>query len=270
MKTFIKSAIITISLFISIGVKAQDSIYKKNNTVIQAKVLEIGINDIKYKDFNNQEGPVIVIRKAEVTKIRFENGVVTEITPDKYSVHQEATILNKTQCIKTEVLSPITGDIVLGYERMMKVGTNLELKLGLIGHGVGELSEMARGTFVKGGVKFLAGQDFVIEGIRYAHPLKGKYIKPEVILSTFKDDNWSPERITAYALNVVFGKQYILGNILTLDLYTGIGFGWQHSSNRDSYYYDGFGTEPYYYSHLNFGRNFPLVISGGMTMGVIF
>ncbi len=272
MKDLIKNTIITLcmALLFAANARAQDTIYCKNKTRFPSKVEEIGLTEIKYKHFNNQQGPLIVIRKAEVTKIRFENGLVTELNPDKYSAHQEAAIIDKTQCIKTEILSPITGDVVMGYERMLKVGTNLELKMGLIGFGLGRLAELARGSFVKGGVKFLAGQDFVVEGLRYAHPLKGKYIKPEFILSTFRDYDNLDERTTAMALNMVFGKQYILGNILTLDIYTGLGFGWVHTKDRNSYYYDGFVAEPYYYSHLYFGRDFPLAISGGMTLGLIF
>ena len=52
----------------------QDKIYKTDNTVIEAKVLEINKSEIKYKKFSNQNGPAYIIPKKEVSKIVYENG----------------------------------------------------------------------------------------------------------------------------------------------------------------------------------------------------
>ena len=50
-------------LLIASGVKAQDIITLTNGKQVQAKVLEINPGDIKYKDFNNQDGPTITVLK---------------------------------------------------------------------------------------------------------------------------------------------------------------------------------------------------------------
>ena len=62
-------------LFISTGVlKAQDMISFKNGETINAKVAEIGINEIRYYKASNLQGPVYVASKADVTQITYSNG----------------------------------------------------------------------------------------------------------------------------------------------------------------------------------------------------
>ena len=62
-----------IFLYASIG-NAQDIITKKNGEKIIGKVLEISLTELKYKNFNNLEGPVNSILKSEVIFIKYENG----------------------------------------------------------------------------------------------------------------------------------------------------------------------------------------------------
>lgn len=58
------------------SVSAQDTLYKRNGEVVAAKITEIGTAEIKYKRFSMQDGPLFVVGKNEVQKIRFANGVV--------------------------------------------------------------------------------------------------------------------------------------------------------------------------------------------------
>lgn len=53
---------------------AQDKIYKTDNTIVEAKVQEIGAVEIMYKKFNNPEGPVYKIKKENVQMIVYQNG----------------------------------------------------------------------------------------------------------------------------------------------------------------------------------------------------
>jgi len=55
-------------------VNAQDKIHKVDNSIIEAKVIEISKTEIKYKKFSNQNGPTYTISKAEVETIVYENG----------------------------------------------------------------------------------------------------------------------------------------------------------------------------------------------------
>lgn len=53
---------------------AQDIITKKDGTDIQAKVTEVGIDQISYKKYSNPDGPTYVIKKNEILMITYENG----------------------------------------------------------------------------------------------------------------------------------------------------------------------------------------------------
>ena len=47
---------------------------KKDGSTIISKVLEIGIFEVKYKDFSNLQGPTYGIAKSDVMRINYENG----------------------------------------------------------------------------------------------------------------------------------------------------------------------------------------------------
>ena len=57
-----------------ISVKAQDIITLKNGTDIQALVQEVGEVDVKYKKFENPNGPNYTLKKTEILIIRYANG----------------------------------------------------------------------------------------------------------------------------------------------------------------------------------------------------
>lgn len=68
-----KSIIFIFFLFSSIGF-AQDLLTKKNGEDILTKVLEVNVSEIKYKKFDDLNGPIFTILKSEVLLIRYENG----------------------------------------------------------------------------------------------------------------------------------------------------------------------------------------------------
>lgn len=62
-----------LTLFSS-ALSAQDIITLKNGNTIPAVVEEIGVSEIRYKPYDNPDGPVYVIPKANVLMIQYENG----------------------------------------------------------------------------------------------------------------------------------------------------------------------------------------------------
>ncbi len=74
MRNTVKYIVVIIfSLNFSIA-KAQDVITKKNGDEVYSKVLEITQTEIKYKKFENENGPIYTILLKDVIKIRYENG----------------------------------------------------------------------------------------------------------------------------------------------------------------------------------------------------
>lgn len=69
-------SIFTLLAFISISITAfsQDVITQKSGEDIQAKILEVNQTDVKYKKFDNQNGPTFTLLKSEVIMIKYENG----------------------------------------------------------------------------------------------------------------------------------------------------------------------------------------------------
>ncbi len=71
MKLFLLSCCLIALTLISYS---QDSLYLSSGELIVSKVLEITPAEIKYKSFDNQEGPSFVLLKSEVALLRLENG----------------------------------------------------------------------------------------------------------------------------------------------------------------------------------------------------
>ena len=80
MKT-LKKLTATLFLLCVVGMaSAQDVIVKKDQSTVMSKVLEITSTEIKYKKWNNQDGPTYSIDRSEVLSINYENGEVEKFT----------------------------------------------------------------------------------------------------------------------------------------------------------------------------------------------
>lgn len=248
----------------------QDIIYTKKKGEIKSKVVEIGTNEIKYKNYDNLEGPVIVIRRTDVRKIQYQNGTEDIIIPDKYSANRNEQILDKQNAIKIHPFSPLNGHLAISYERVLKPGFNLETKVGIIGAGAQPFrDDKAIGGFVKIGTKFLLGQDFAIDGMRMFHPLKGAYAAFQLAFSHFFEDNYITTN--SFAFNIIFGKQWILGKMFTLDGHAGIGYGVVSRTSSNPYmstsHYSWYNS---HFSHYYFGKDFPMTFTSGLSIGYLF
>ncbi|NOZ36171.1 MAG: hypothetical protein GXO80_12855 [Chlorobi bacterium] len=66
--------LLVVYLLFSFISSSQDIIYLRNGTEIKAEITEIGVNEIKYKKFNFQDGPDYVVLKKATKYIVYENG----------------------------------------------------------------------------------------------------------------------------------------------------------------------------------------------------
>lgn len=305
---------------------AVDTLFTKSNEKIPGKVLEIGVSEIKYKKASFLDGPTFIIEKSKVVYIVFASGIkdviqqeqqepsVTVVYPSGMvatsSSSSSAPIgtLDKNKAVKIEPFSPITGRIIFGYEQSIRVGLNLEGKVGYINSNYMKndfygssyyyyRNSAIAGGFFKGGIKFTFGQDYQRKGDWYKHPLKGHYLRVNALVTKFKityDNGYyynangttSPYpntdlSISAYGIMGDYGYQFVIGNLITLDMYVGLGYvAYNQASNiqqggtpniyyNSAYYY----TSPNYYSHTSFSsyRNSAgVAFNTGMTLGVAF
>ena len=96
----------------SISIYAQDVITLRNGEEIKAKVTEINSSEIKYRRFENLEGPTIIVSRADVFFINYENGTRQIINSNSDTkVSQNNTPQNSVQ--KKETVQPKRDHSVL-------------------------------------------------------------------------------------------------------------------------------------------------------------
>ncbi|MBA2610864.1 MAG: hypothetical protein H0U95_02765 [Bacteroidetes bacterium] len=305
-------------LFISTIIFSQaDTLFLQKNKKVACKIFEINDSEIKYKMAGNIDGPIYIIDKSTVTKYTLSNGFTELIMPDELSIeHEHKEIIGNRQVIKISPFGFAFNHISFGYESVIKVGMNLDIQAGYINSEIN--SDAAKmyssgmnnsthhaGFYFKPGVKFFLGEDFSIKGLKYAHPLKGRYIKLDLAVSyiNFQDLSlvyysqnnypyngvqtirtvYSNLNTIAYGGFVNYGRQFILGNILTLDYYVGMGFtGQSETYSNPDFFTNPFGTnnQQYYYAgkERNYTSNYygflriptvGLSFTGGFRIGYI-
>ena len=107
----------------------QDLITKKNGEDIKAKVTEVTLSEIKYKKFENLEGPIYSLLIKDVLIIRYENGskdLFTQDTPSISNFEQGQLDASKFYYVPksdeslvlttTTLLTPVVGGIAAAIE----------------------------------------------------------------------------------------------------------------------------------------------------------
>jgi hypothetical protein len=154
----------------------------------------------------------------------------------------------------------------LSYERSIRPGRSLEISVGFIGAGLQGNTD-PRGMSFKLGYKLIQNPDFYVMGMRYAHVLKGFYLRPELAISFYRkedrtflfDQSYGRQDNTALAIIFNVGKQWIFDDFLALDLYFGLGYGFSNNDDFNMHY--GFTT---------ISKDFPMAITTGFRLGVLF
>ncbi len=251
---------------------AQDIIVRTNNDSIKVKVLEVGRDKIKFRRQGQKTGPPIEIYKNNVKEIIFENGTHVTILYDLRAVSPDVALKEKTHGLKADFIAPVLNHITIGYEQMLKPGMNVEIKAAYIGPRISTAIKPAVGYFVKAGIKFIWLTEEIRKGMRHNPPLQGSYFKPEFIYSRYTSTGESGKiNFSNYGFNILFGRQYIIDNFLTMDYFGGIGFALQYSSYKATLPKDEQDVDfNYAFSHLYFGKNLPIILGGGLTVGFIY
>jgi hypothetical protein len=285
-----KQIVLMALFFISMAAFSQsDTLYLIKNKKIACKILEINDLEIKYKTAGNLDGPLYIIDKTSVTKYTLSNGFTETITKDELSIeHEHREILGNRQVVKFAPFSAAFSHLSFAYESVIKVGMNLDVEAGYINSEINpDGSNLIRtgginnsihnsGVFFKPGIKFFLGEDFSVKGLKYAHPLKGRYIKLDLAVSYINFEDLSAVyygpylngvaqiktvytnlNTIAYGGFVNYGRQFILGNILTLDYYFGVGFtGQSETYTNPDFFTNPYATNQYTNYYYNSERNY--------------
>lgn len=290
------------------GWSQSDTLFTNKHKKIPCKISEINDSEIKYKRAESPDGPLYVVDKSTIIKYTLASGYTELLMRDELSLENEhSEILGNRQVIKIHPFSFAFNHLSFSYENVIKVGMNLEIEAGLINSSLSPNQGIAlsgrinqnpfySGAYIKPGMKFFLGQDFSVKGLKYAHPLKGRYIKLELAYSFVKYEGLekmiytgnypngtyniisSDLNTSAYGGFVSYGRQFILGNVLTLDYYVGVGFtGQSYSFTNPAYPVNNGGFSSYYseigqvYNYHGFMRNPTLGLSfaSGFKVGYI-
>jgi len=273
-------------IFLSVLFFSAATIFSQTDTLftgkkkIPCKIMEISEIEFKYKLAELPDGPMYVIDRSKVSKYTLSSGYTEIIVADEMSLELEhKEILGNREVIKVQPFSLALNYISIGYEKVIKVGTNLDIEAGYINnamttnqsfysYGINSYNgaPFCYGFYIKPGVKFFLGQDFSVKGLKYAHPLKGRYIKLDLAISylNLRDvtrviyTNYgyyagpsgtvtSDISSTAFGGMINYGRQFILGNVLTLDYYFGLGYTFQSNGYSNPVYLNT-GSSSYYRS----------------------
>src|SRR5258705_3928997 len=116
-------SLIAYCLFSTIQANAQDTIYKRTKEIINAKIIEIGLDEIKYKMPGDENGATIVIAKDQIWKIIFANGVTQVIQPEMDNPENYSS--QRKNAIKIDFIAPMLHHITFVYERSLKPGQSI-------------------------------------------------------------------------------------------------------------------------------------------------
>jgi hypothetical protein len=168
MKKYWKVTMLIVICLMTINyAKTQDVILTKDAKSIKAKILEINEFDVKYKDFDNLEGPNYTLKKTEIQTIVYQNGKVENFTPI-----DEPKIVEPTFSLKSHNEFMMMSDIEKDYY-LLNIG-NQEISekfhrgfnLDKTGHG---LFKAGLGLSIPGTVAIITGVilDIVIEELGF-------------------------------------------------------------------------------------------------------
>jgi len=247
---------------------AKDAISLSLDEVMVVEIIELGIDEIKYRPYNYPDSPIIVIDKSKVVKAVTKYGKVYTFN-DGFN-NDDLYKMQRKNAIKFGLFSPLVTTFQFGYERSIKPGQSIEVTVGIIGFGADPAEINPGGAYLKAGFKFINSPDYYIKGMRYSHILKGGYAKPELVFSFFSRDiptynfygesRKNRENVAAAALMINLGKQWIYSDVFLIDIFFGVGFGISNSKSGWDYYY----------AYTGGNDVFPLALSAGFKMGFLF
>ncbi len=100
-------------LFICTSISAQDTIFRRDQSVVCAKVEEISENAISYKRCEMLDGPVYILNTSEIYKIKYKNGSV-----DTFQLKATQSLNNKPDITNYKSYStPNAEQIQKAYKR---------------------------------------------------------------------------------------------------------------------------------------------------------
>lgn len=275
MKNSIKQYILLATLMLfAFAVSAQetetDAIHKHSGEVIYARVTEMNTTEVKYV-YPDRPTIVLAIDNELVDYIILSSGEKVRPTNSDKEISDLAYDGQKKMIAKIGLFTPLQGYLDLGFEYSHKPLHSIEGTLGIIGLGTNDLLDFDndKGVTLSAGYKIYAEPDFHLRKLRNAHRMSGLYFKPTIGLAYFTNESerrfynfQTGDETSSMVQTQVFqgaallqiGKQRIFGEVLSIDLNVGLGYGFK--SINDDNTLNGLEEVGYYnFPQRNYGFN---------------
>lgn len=239
-----KNLLILLISLCAISAKAQDKIYLKSGKNVEAKILEVNVEDVKYKMFSYLDGPTFTVLKTDIQIVIYQNGE-SQIFEEKKTSKDRARVLPiGSNRINLDFLSiAYNGPSYMSYEKISKskrIGYEIPFNIHYInGEGIVGVSTGFNAKF------YVSGN------------AKGFYIGPTIAIGAFefyRDDfdfnnNWdSYAEAPGLIIGFKLGGQFQLTKVFGLSTSTSLGY-MTPLENASNLYGDVAFS-------LNFGANF--------------
>ncbi len=270
--------VFALCLLLAIYGQAQDKIHKKDKTVIDCKVVDIGLNEVKYLEPDSEDGPTISIGVDALLKVVLGSGRVIEFKDPLTDPNSYAD--DKKKAIKIHFLSPLSEHLSFSFEKSIRPGRSFESSIGFIGVGFDTNTDSkSSGIALSGGYKFMRTPDFYTQRYKYSHILKGSYIKPQLLLSAYSNEynaysfiggtSVVEQDIVAGAIIINIGKQVVYDNLFVIDYSFGLGYGFSNQGSIRNLGESG-GWRPNHYGFLLGDKSAPIAASFKIKIGMLW
>jgi hypothetical protein len=269
--------------------RSQDTIYIRGSAYILASIQKITTNEVRYTVSKDSSISSHNLQKHYIKKIVFQDGRTDSfVTKPKDLLLYHGQVRN---ALKLNVFSPAFGFLQFTFERSVKPGRSIELNAAIIGLGKNQeindnwplrieygIPRDAAGASIGLGYKFIKTPDFTNRSIPVPNVLQGLYLKPVVYIGLYEENivNHKPpgpiaeRRTVAYgSLMIEIGNQWVFGELLTLDLYAGLGLCLDNINHID-HTYSNYSSENQakHFNVFRFGKNGG-AFSGGLKLGFL-
>jgi hypothetical protein len=210
--------------------QAQDILTKKSGEEILVKVVEISPELVKYKRFDNPDGPLISVQKHEVSGIKYQNGMTEKFdsAPVPVKTEKQKPLTFRKNALAVNVLPLILQSFNIIYDHRLasKPEVALSFGTGIWNQNIGFFSRANQEVTLTGAAKFYIQQsDF------YASPyLKFRHLGlPQNIY-------WNQ-----FGGGGTIGARHVFKSGFLIDSFLGLGVYGIKQSNQpqwDEYYFE--------------------------------
>jgi len=227
MKRYIYTlAAFLLSGLFSTGVSAQDIIKQKNGEELEVRIVELADDYVIYYHFEDPNEVQVKMNRSLIREVEFEYGrKETEVTP---GADESYYVDDKRNNLKLNFSAIANTASILTYERAIDSKSSWEASIAA--HGLGVNNEEERSGFgMNAAYKLKFGGLFKKDDYRPAHLLHGGYLRPNLGFNSISFDNptWLFDEYEKYSYlhgGFDIGKEWILNNTLSLDLYGGFHY----------------------------------------------